>query len=936
MKWNVQVIKSSTHNSGSTSILVNFTSGRYLFNCGEGAQRLSFENRARMSKLTAVFLTRVDWDCMGGLPGMLLTLADTGARNMTICGGHNLVHALAATRHFVLRSEMGIAAKELRDGDAAAAFQDENITVTPVHVYPDRYMVSAQEWGPDESREAHMRQALLARIFGVRQEPEPRVKKSKQKTSQQQQQRKKGYYSDQCKDAAIEEQLQQLEQQSNIDAATKRMPLQSHDTRQSNISEVILPKTQPTPCVISYIVEGPTVPGRFDPKAATTLGLKPGPQYAALIRGELVTTRDGTVIRPEQCVGPARASGIFIFIDCPGPDYILALTTNPRFTPFLEIPENQNSDKKSRLLLIIHSLGPGVAQDERYKTWASLFPKHVQHMVSAPEYVPDNNPFQRHLRIQTAMSLTDPLTFIRPQASDKPDLPLSTFMESDKLVIPHYMTIFDMEPTPKLDVSSVPMLLTPDKMVDRVMIGTNLKTTTNILSAAEPRIVEGDNGPVVCPIGTGASIPNLYRNVSANIVCVRGYGGMVLDCGESTVSLLKRFLGYPSRNQLNMRIKQNYIEFVTSLRFIFISHMHADHHLGAIQLLHEWNQLTCMHNPQPRLTILAPARFWVWLEDYAGVQDLGLDRIDFISCRETCISGSSPGTNYTKYKLTSKGEENIAKLKNDLGLSDVSTCSVVHCPWAYGVSITHTSGWKLVYSGDTRPCANLVDLGLADGKAPTILLHEATLSDDLRRDAIAKRHSTISEAVAMALGMGAENLLLTHFSQRCLTLPRWEKANIEAVKLSRYGYIAGGKNSDNFSPAAESGDIDEPDVVLDDIFSPDDTKGTKETLLNELDNPLPEEFEIETDAVVEEQSVLGKLRVATAFDMSVYAPSDIDRYRYNVPMLRKALHDELTLFVSEESSADDTSPNFNGKTPQKALKPKSKATKGGHNKQNGL
>ncbi|KAJ2612198.1 hypothetical protein H4S08_002809 [Coemansia sp. RSA 1365] len=932
MKWSVQVIKPSTHNSGSTSILVNFTSGRYLFNCGEGAQRLSFENRARMSKLTAVFLTRVDWDCMGGLPGMLLTLADAGARNMTICGGHNLVHALAATRHFVLRSDMGVAAKELRDGDAGATFQDENITVTPVHVYPDRYMVSAQEWGPDESREAHVRQALLTRIFGVRQEPEPRGKKGKQGNPQQQQ-RKKGYYSDQCKDAVIEERLQRLEQQSSADASKKRVPLQSHDARQSNISEAILPKTQPTPCVISYIVEGPMVPGRFDPTAAKALGLKPGPQYGALIRGECATTSDGSIIRPEQCVGPSRASGIFIFIDCPSPDYILALTTNPKFTSFLEIPENQDDDKKNRLLLVIHSLGPGVVQDERYKTWASLFPKHVQHMVSAPEYVPDNNPFQRHLRIQTAMSLTDPLTFIRPQASDKPDMLLNTFIESDKLVIPHFMTVFDMEPTPRLDLSSVPLLLTPDEMENRVKTGISLQTTTSILSATEPRIVEGEDGPVVCPIGTGASIPNLYRNVSANIVCVRGYGGIILDCGESTVSLLKRFLGYPSRNQLNMRIKQNYIEFMTSLRFLFISHMHADHHLGTIQLLHEWNHLTRANNPQPRLTILAPARFWVWLEDYAGVQDLGLDRVDFISCRETLISGSSPGANYAKNKPVPKSEGSIATLKNDLGLSDISTCSVVHCPWAYGVSLTHTSGWKLVYSGDTRPCANLVDLGLADGKPPTILLHEATLPDELRRDAVAKRHSTISEAVAMALGMGAENLLLTHFSQRCLTLPRWEKANIEAVKLSRYGYIAGGNNPENSSPTVENNNMDESDVVLDEIFSPDDTKGAKDTLLKELDNPLPDEFGIEADAVVEEQSMLGKLRVATAFDMSVYAPSDIDRYRYNVPMLRKALYDELTLFVAEENSADDTLPNGNGKTPQKAAKSKSKATKDGHDKQ---
>ncbi|KAJ2339107.1 hypothetical protein GGF43_006718, partial [Coemansia sp. RSA 2618] len=108
MKWSVQIVRPSTHNVGSTSVLIKFASGRYLFNCSEGTQRLSFENKVRLSKLTAVFLTRVDWDNMGGLPGMLLTLAETGSRNLVVCGGHNLTHAMAAMRHFILRSDMGV------------------------------------------------------------------------------------------------------------------------------------------------------------------------------------------------------------------------------------------------------------------------------------------------------------------------------------------------------------------------------------------------------------------------------------------------------------------------------------------------------------------------------------------------------------------------------------------------------------------------------------------------------------------------------------------------------------------------------------------------------------------------------------------------------------------------------------------------------------
>lgn len=71
-------------------------------------------------------------------------------------------------------------------------------------------------------------------------------------------------------------------------------------------------------------------------------------------------------------------------------------------------------------------------------------------------------------------------------------------------------------------------------------------------------------------------------------------------------------------------------------------------------------------------------------------------------------------------------------------------------------------GWKLVYSGDTRPSARLVELG----HGATVLIHEATFSDCKADEALKKRHSTISEAIEVAQQMNAQRLILTHFSQR--------------------------------------------------------------------------------------------------------------------------------------------------------------------------
>jgi ribonuclease Z len=47
-------------------------------------------------------------------------------------------------------------------------------------------------------------------------------------------------------------------------------------------------------------------PGRFDPEAAKGLGVKEGPDFARLQRGEAVETAKGTTVRPEEVMGESR------------------------------------------------------------------------------------------------------------------------------------------------------------------------------------------------------------------------------------------------------------------------------------------------------------------------------------------------------------------------------------------------------------------------------------------------------------------------------------------------------------------------------------------------------------------------------------------------------------------------------------------------------
>lgn len=85
---------------------------------------------------------------------------------------------------------------------------------------------------------------------------------------------------------------------------------------------------------------------------------------------------------------------------------------------------------------------------------------------------------------------------------------------------------------------------------------------------------------------------------------------------------------------------------------------------------------------------------------------------------------------------------------------------------------------KITYSGDTMPCEALIEIG----KNSDILIHEATMEDDLWKEARLKMHSTVSEAVRVGQQMSARFTILTHFSQRYAKIPLLAK-NLENVAI---------------------------------------------------------------------------------------------------------------------------------------------------------
>jgi hypothetical protein len=69
----LQVLNTFSSDSTSPTIAIQTQRNTYLFNCPEGTQR-THTIRCKIPREGNMFLTRVNWDVAGGLPGMSVLL----------------------------------------------------------------------------------------------------------------------------------------------------------------------------------------------------------------------------------------------------------------------------------------------------------------------------------------------------------------------------------------------------------------------------------------------------------------------------------------------------------------------------------------------------------------------------------------------------------------------------------------------------------------------------------------------------------------------------------------------------------------------------------------------------------------------------------------------------------------------------------------------
>ncbi|XP_053087258.1 zinc phosphodiesterase ELAC protein 2 [Pangasianodon hypophthalmus] len=676
----VQAVGAGARENGA-SLYVFSEYNRYLFNCGEGTQRLMQEHKLRAARLDNIFLTRMSWDTVGGLSGMILTLKDTGVPECVMSGPPQLEKYLNAIRVFSgPLDDIRLSVRPYTEPE----YKDDTMTVSQVPLFAER--------------------------------SSERMRRGSGGSGSGRGQRKELWQRDECEERASD--------------GSESPERRERSTRDPSL-------------VVAYVCKLHPKKGNFLVHKAKELGLPVGtaaigPLISALKDGKSITY-EGKEIQPDEVCTPADPGPVFLVIDCPSEEFVQPLCTN-------QILGRYQTGGSEGAALVVHMTPESVLKTPEYQRWMERFSSSTEHLIMNEQVSTIHN--VRSHKIQTQLNLIHPDIF--------PELQRYTSKESQAaLHVPNIraecLLKFQLRPKAEWQRDAIPTCDREEFIKEAAEVPNFLQEVEECkhFQTTDSAVLSGkvERYPEVVFLGTGSALPMKIRNVSGTLVNISSTQSLLLDCGEGTFGQLCRQYG----NGVD--------EMLAKLSTVFVSHIHADHHTGLINLLLQRERaLRMMGKAFTPVYLVAPAQIMTWLNQYHDHCQEILSHVNFIPAKYLCEGAEMP-------KFKTKSFIQALLKKNDL--AKFQTCLVRHCKNAYACSLTHQSGWQLVFSGDTMPCNTLTQMG----KNATLLIHEATLEDGMEEEAMEKRHSTTSQAIGIGMSMNAEFIMLNHFSQRYAKIP---------------------------------------------------------------------------------------------------------------------------------------------------------------------
>jgi len=738
----IRILTTSTLDSSPSVLVISPNGSKILVNCGEGCQRSFLESAQpgnsqvgglKVKSIDRICLTHIGHDAIGGLCGFVLTSADIVSsatedgvecrESLSLLGPKGLSDFCRSIRYFMKRDRFTLDVHEDH----------------PYHLKCAENIVDSSSGRKNRGKkrkkiEAEAESTAQNNFFGIHSIPMKR----------------------------------------------KVFTLQKE--------EVEIP-------ILSYIFSTQKIPGKFQIEKAKALKIPPGPLYAKLKHGKSVTFMSENklvTVDPLQVLEGGSEGISFAIIYCPD-EFVLdqfysqdniALKLLDEYKP---IESNDINGKE--LEIIVHLSPKYLFESTKYQQWMRQFGPKTKHMtlytmegfqIDSGNEDLDGSPFQSAVKGAMMRSLIDDIIYPNPYPSIMKEFSEQKSADNQNLVtkdtdveniiharpnMEYILTplknkginlhsVLPMNSTLGITVEDVASLEEQANKSGALAIAKGIITNHAEFSDQEAISIDGE----ILFTGTGSALPCKHRNVTGiYIKCKVKDSSMILDAGEGTTGQLLRAW---SRNLTQAEVEAR----VKGIKAVFISHPHADHHLGIVRLLSERNNLMNQINSEDddqggqkshhddRIILMAPQNIIRFLDEYSNLDPAIRGSYIPVDCQDMLSDKEHPLGN---------------RLYQSLGIEWCASVPVTHCAWAYAIVIDGTAFGRLVYSGDCRPSERLTSIG----KFANILIHEATFEDGKENEAKAKKHSTVGEAICVGKKMQAKAIVLTHFSQRYHRIP---------------------------------------------------------------------------------------------------------------------------------------------------------------------
>jgi ribonuclease Z len=666
-------------------LTASYCARSFLFNVGDGTQRLCMEHHVRLAKLHQVFLTELRSQALGGLPGMVLTVSDTGKPGLQVHGPPGTSKYIKATRHFLYRPEFKLGASDVAPNAAKAAkkkakscYQDDEVVVHAVAVAKPR--------------------------------------------------------------AGAKRKLNESPSLSSSD-----------DEQSDHVS-------------VSYVVETRTQRGKFLVDRAVALGVPKGKLFGQLHHGKDVTLPDGRLVKSSDCVLPSVPATACVIVSCPTTAHVDALVSSYGFQRYSEA----EGKAEVQVEVVFHLGGEDVLGHPKYAEWARSFGAQAHHVLLGHTACAQKTVYRASAKLQAQLHAVFPRAFpsnethelrdtIEPFTRAVPDALELTASPSgsseravSKLVLGESMLKFVLAPQARrgFDASSCWPRLDFDQIHESVRGSKEIVTKATQYSETKKNLDADLPDGRITFLGTGCAIPSKYRNVTGMYLELptpghKTWAGMMLDCGEGSLGQMYRYAGGD---------KKRLQELVDRLKCVWISHNHADHHLGLLRLL------SFRTDEAEPLLVIGPTALQFWLDEYAALDPVVRGKYSFVEN----YSFDESDSRHEEVEVHADAARARAWLLETLNIKQIECVPVKHAHQSYAVVVTFATGEKLAFSGDCRPSDKLAE----KAKGAFLMVHEATFEDGLTKEATDKAHCTMAEAIDVGRQAKARHLLLTHFSQR--------------------------------------------------------------------------------------------------------------------------------------------------------------------------